>query len=139
MRAAVHFFAPLVIFALCTLGSCCPSEQSYASVSESSGGEHTGEVMRGQVSYYSNALSGRKTASGERYDPKKYTAASRTLPFGTRVKVTRLDTGKSVIVRVNDRGPFGHRRRVLDISRAAAEDLGIIRAGLVQVEATVLE
>jgi rare lipoprotein A len=140
----MHFFAPLVILALCTLGSCCPGEQSYGSVSESSGGErpeseHRGDVLRGQVSYYSNALSGRRTASGERYDPKKYTAASRTLPFGTRVKVTRLDTGKSVIVRVNDRGPFGHRRRILDISRAAAEDLGIIRKGLVQVEAVVLD
>ena len=140
----MHFFAPIVMFAVCTLGSCCPGPASYASVSESSGGEeapveHAGEVMRGQVSYYANSLAGRKTASGERYDPKKLTAASRTLPFGTRVKVTRLDTGKSVIVRVNDRGPYGHRKRILDVSRAAAEQLGIIRDGLVQVEAVVLD
>lgn len=140
----MHFFAPIVMFAVCTLGSCCPGPASHAAVSESSGGEqtpeeHTGEVLRGQVSYYANSLAGRKTASGERYDPKKLTAASRTLPFGTRVKVTRLDTGKSVIVRVNDRGPYGHRKRILDVSRAAAEQLGIIRNGLVQVEAVVLE
>jgi rare lipoprotein A len=139
----MHFFAPIVMFAVCTLGSCCPGEASHASVSESpsesSGGERAGDVMRGQVSYYANSLAGRKTASGERYDPKKLTAASRSLPFGTRLKVTRLDTGTSVIVRVNDRGPYGHRRRILDLSRAAAEQLGMIRDGLVQVEAVVLD
>jgi rare lipoprotein A len=135
----MHFFAPIVILAICSLGSCCPGQSNYASVSKSSGGEHAGEVMRGQVSYYSNALSGRRTASGERYDPKKMTAANRSLPFGTRVKITRVDTGKSVIVRVNDRGPFGHRRRIFDVSRAAAEELGMVGKGLAQVEAVVLE
>ena len=142
----MHFFAPLALWALCMMGSCCPGEASYPSVRESSGGEQSspdseeaaGDVMRGQVSYYSNKLAGRRTASGERYDPKKLTAASRTLPFGTRVKVTCLDTGTSVIVRVNDRGPYGHRKRILDISRRAAEELGIIRDGLGRVEAVVL-
>jgi rare lipoprotein A len=137
----MHFFAPLALWVVCSLGACCPSEASHARVSESSGGERAqaGEVMHGQVSYYANSLAGHRTANGERYDPKKLTAASRTLPFGTRVKVTVLETGKSVVVRVNDRGPFGHRKRILDVSRAAAEELGILRDGLARVEAVVLE
>lgn len=97
------------------------------------------ETSRGRASYYADSLTGRRTASGERYDPKLLTAASRTLPFGTLVRVIREDTGASVVVRVNDRGPFGRRRRILDLSRAAAEALGMIRAGVVMVRAEVIE
>ena len=67
------------------------------------------------------------------------TAASRDLPFGTIVRVVRVDTGASVVVRVNDRGPFGDRRRILDLSRAAAERLDMIRAGVVTIRAEILE
>ena len=70
-----------------------------------------------RASFYANSLSGRPTASGERYDPKKLTAANRSLPFGTCLRVARIDNGKSVVVKVNDRGPFGHRSRILDLSR----------------------
>lgn len=95
-------------------------------------------VLRGRASYYSDALAGRSTASGEPYDPRALTAASRDLPFGTRVRVTRTDTGASVVVRINDRGPFRDHRRILDLSRAAAEALDMIRAGVVPIEAEIL-
>lgn len=95
-------------------------------------------VLDGRASYYSDSLAGRPTASGEPYDPRALTAASRDLPFGTRVRVTRLDTGATVTVRINDRGPFRDRRRILDLSRAAAERLDMIRAGVVAIRAEVL-
>ncbi len=97
-----------------------------------------GQRLRGRASYYSDRLAGRSTASGEPYDPHKLTAASRDLPLGTRVRVTRRDTGAQVVVRVNDRGPFGDRRRILDLSRAAAERLGMIRRGVVPITAEIL-
>jgi len=97
-----------------------------------------GRVLRGRASYYHDSLAGNSTASGEPYDPRKRTAASRTLPFGTRLRVTRVDNGRSTLVRVNDRGPFGRRARILDLSRRAAEDLDMIRAGVVTIRAEVL-
>lgn len=95
-------------------------------------------VFSGRASYYSDSLAGNHTANGEIYDPRQLTAASRTLPFGTRLRVTRIDNNKSVEVRVNDRGPFGRRTRILDLSRAAAEALDMIRAGVVKVRVEVL-
>jgi rare lipoprotein A len=99
----------------------------------------TGQYLEGDASFYANFFSGRLTANGERYDPRKLTAANRTLPFGTRLRVTRLDTGRSVTVTVNDRGPFGKRRRILDLSRAAAEQLDMIRVGHTEVRAEILD
>jgi rare lipoprotein A len=87
----------------------------------------------GLASYYADSLAGHRTANGERYDPRALTAAHRTLPFGTQLRVTRVDTRKSVVVRVNDRGPFGDSRRVLDLSRAAARRLDMLGAGVVRV------
>ncbi|MCB9600871.1 MAG: septal ring lytic transglycosylase RlpA family protein [Sandaracinus sp.] len=106
------------------------------------GGERIVEVREGRASYYSDRLAGRSTASGEPYDPRAFTAASRDLPFGTRVRVHRLDgdgrSMRSVVVRVNDRGPFRDHRRILDLSRAAAESLDMIRAGVVSIRAEIL-
>jgi rare lipoprotein A len=96
-------------------------------------------TLLGEASYYSDALAGRKTASGEPYDPKRYTAAHRSLPFGTVLRVRRKDTGQVVYVRVNDRGPFGKRRRILDLSRAAAQHLGMIRRGIADVRIEIVE
>jgi rare lipoprotein A len=131
---------------LVTLWSCCPARPPTGEQARdaTSGGERTegqrrGAVLRGDASYYANFFRGRKTANGERYDPRKFTAANRTLPLGTRLRVTRVDNGKSVVVRVNDRGPFGRRSRILDLSRAAAEQLDMIRVGHAQVEAVILE
>ncbi len=96
------------------------------------------ETRTGRASYYSDALAGRSTASGEPYDPGELTAAPRDLPVDTRVRVTRVDTGESVVVRVNDRGPFGDRRRIIDLSRAAAERLHMIREGVIEVRVEIL-
>jgi rare lipoprotein A len=96
------------------------------------------QVLHGQASYYSDSLAGRKTASGERYDPTALTAAHRTLGFGTLVRVTRVDGGQSVVVRITDRGPFGKERRIIDLSRAAARALDMLRAGVVEVRVEVL-
>ncbi len=86
----------------------------------------------GEASYYSNKFHGRKTASGERYNRDALTAAHRTLPFGTMVRVTRQNTGKTVTVRINDRGPY-KRGRIIDLSRAAALQIGLVADGVVQV------
>jgi rare lipoprotein A len=96
-------------------------------------------VLRGEASYYGAAFAGRRTASGEVFEPKKYTAAHRTLPFGTVLRVTRLDTNAIVYVRVNDRGPFGKKARILDLSTAAAEELDMIRRGVANVRADIVE
>jgi rare lipoprotein A len=87
----------------------------------------------GIASYYASSLAGRRTASGERYDPGLLTAAHRRLPFGTLVEVRRRDGRRSVIVRINDRGPYVDNR-VIDLSLRAAEALGIVRAGKAAVE-----
>jgi rare lipoprotein A len=96
-------------------------------------------VLAGSASYYSDKLAGRSTASGMPYEPNGYTAAHRTLPFGSVLRVTRREGGQVVYVRVTDRGPYGPRGRILDLSRAAAEQLGMLRAGVVDVRVEVLE
>ena len=92
----------------------------------------------GFASFYGHEFRDRRTASGERFDPNQLTAAHRTLPFGTRVKVTNLDNGRHVVVRINDRGPY-MRGRVLDLSPAAARKLGFVNAGVAHVRLDVLE
>jgi rare lipoprotein A len=94
--------------------------------------------QKGVASYYSDKLQGRKTASGERYNKKALTAAHRKLPFDTQVKVTNTRTGQSVIVRINDRGPFT-KGRVIDVSRAAAAQIGMLSSGTANVVIEVLE
>jgi rare lipoprotein A len=87
---------------------------------------------RGGASFYGARHQGKRTASGERFDQAELTAAHRRLPFGTRVQVTNLANQRSVVVRVNDRGPH-KRSRLIDLSRAAAEQLGMIGSGTAQV------
>jgi rare lipoprotein A len=87
----------------------------------------------GLATYYASSLAGRRTANGERYDPTLLTAAHRRLPFGTLVEVRRRDGRRSVIVRINDRGPWV-KNRIIDLSRRAAEALGIVEAGKAMVE-----
>ena len=96
-----------------------------------------GQTAHGKASYYADKFIGRTTANGETYDPDALTAAHRTLPFGTRVRVTRLSNGESVVVRINDRGPF-IRGRIIDLSHAAAQELNMMREGVVPVELEVL-
>lgn len=87
----------------------------------------------GKASWYGPGFAGRKTASGERFDPRSLTAAHRTLPFGTTVRVTNTDNGKSVVVRINDRGPYTGKR-IIDLSKAAAREIGMLHAGTAGVE-----
>lgn len=91
----------------------------------------------GVASWYGDGFAGQRTASGERFDPARFTAAHRTLPFGTRLRVTHLRTGRSVEVVVNDRGPYV-RGRDLDLSRAAAEVIGLVGGGHADVRIEVL-
>ncbi len=88
----------------------------------------TRDLGTGIASYYGRGFAGRPTANGERFDPRAMTAAHRTLPFGSRVRVTNPRTGASVVVRINDRGPFT-RGRTIDLSQGAAEQIGLIAAG----------
>ena len=96
---------------------------------------HSAKQIAGVAAYYSKGYHG-LTASGERYDPSKFTAAHRTLPFGTRVLVTDARTHRSVMVTVNDRGPF-NKGRVIDLSMAAAKALHMTDRGLIRVTALV--
>jgi rare lipoprotein A len=93
-------------------------------------------TSRGVASFYTEGQ-GQQTASGERYDPAGLTAAHPTLPFGTRLQVTNVATGRSVMVRVNDRGPFV-KGRVVDVSYSAAEALGMVNAGVANVKVDVV-
>ena len=95
-------------------------------------------TLEGEASYYGDSLAGHATASGEPYLSRAFTAAHRHLPLGTILRVTRRDGTRSVYVRVNDRGPYGSSRRILDLSRAAAEQLGMLRAGVLEVRAEVV-
>ena len=96
-----------------------------------------GQADTGWASYYAGKFIGRPTANGEIYDPEGMTAAHRTLPFNTMLRVTRLSSGDSVLVRINDRGPFV-RGRIIDLSRGAARRLGMITDGIARVEIRVL-
>ena len=111
--------------ALSLLGGC--------STLGGAGGSETGKA-----SYYGQAHHGKRTASGERFDQNALTAAHRTLPFGTRVRVTNLNNERSVVLRINDRGPFV-RGRIIDVSRAAAVRLDMLRAGVVPVRVETLD
>ncbi len=91
-----------------------------------------GYTERGMASWYGKKFHGRRTANGERYDMNALTAAHPRLPFGTVVRVTSLDNGRSVVVRINDRGPF-KKGRIIDLSRAAARKLHMIKRGVVKV------
>jgi len=90
-------------------------------------------VQYGKASYYGDEFHGRKTASGEIFNKWDYTCAHKTLPFGSKVKVTNLKNNKSVIVKINDRGPFV-KGRIIDLSYAAAKKIGMIRYGVVKVK-----
>ena len=96
------------------------------------------EIGSGMASYYGNELAGNRTASGERFNPGELTAAHRTLPFGSMVRVTNTSNCDSVVVRINDRGPFSHGR-VIDVSHAAAREIGMHRSGTARVKLALLD
>lgn len=100
--------------------------------------QRVGETETGIAAVYADTLHGHRTANGERYDRTKLTAAHKTLPFGTTIKVTNTQNQKSVELRINDRGPF-QASRMLDLSAAAATQLGISRRGMREVTLEILE
>ncbi len=122
--------APRIL--LCVLITVTGCATTGGSLAPANGGSEVGVA-----SYYSRAHDGRPTASGARYDERDLTAAHRTLPFGTRVRVTNLANGRTIVVRITDRGPFV-RGRVLDVSLQAARDLDFVRAGTARVRLEVL-
>jgi len=94
--------------------------------------EDSAKIGEGMASYYGAELAGNRTANGERFNPNAMTAAHRTLPMGTKLRVTNKANGKSVIVRINDRGPFA-KNRIIDVSRGAAEKISMVRSGTARV------
>ena len=99
--------------------------------------ERSREIGGGEASFYGNEFAGRPTASGETFNPARFTAAHRTLPLGSKVRVTHARTGQSVVVRINDRGPF-HGNRAIDLSEGAARRLGMLDAGTARVRMSLL-
>lgn len=102
------------------------------------GSTGAGYSAEGKASYYGKRHHGNKTASGERFDQNALTAAHRTLPFGSQVRVTNLNNDRSVVVRINDRGPYS-RGRLIDVSQRAAEQLDMLRSGVVPVRVQSLD
>jgi rare lipoprotein A len=94
-------------------------------------------VQKGFASFYHDSLHGRKTASGQTYNKNRLSAAHKSLPLGTQLRVTDTKTGRSIVVKVNDRGPFV-KGRILDLSKQAAENLGIVKRGVAKVELKVI-
>jgi rare lipoprotein A len=142
-------FVPFIVFVIIQGCSLAPySERSGESINrvptipkkKPKAAEKKGSdsVQVGLASWYTTNCRGKKTASGEVYDPHRRTAAHRSFPFGSRVRVTRLDNGKAVEVQINDRGPFV-AGRVIDLSRAAADALGISEKGIVTVRVELLD
>jgi len=126
MRGTIIF-----LLAAGVLSGCAGTTRDPAEV----GGVRASET--GLASYYGHQYHGRTTASGETYDENSLTAAHRTLPFGTRVRVTNLTNGREVVLRINDRGPF-ISGRIIDVSLRAAGDLDFVRIGVVKVRVDVL-
>jgi len=132
----------LLNFIILTSFQCSPSARfsSTAAANQRSPNQNSneGEVFFGESSYYAEKFHGRKTANGEIFDMYKKTAAHKSLPFNTLLEVTNLENNKSVIVRVNDRGPFVGGR-ILDLSYGAAKEIDMISSGVVEVKIKILE
>lgn len=121
----------ILLLCLAALSACS------APFKPGTGSQWVGHTEAGQASYYADKFQNRKTASGELYKAGRKTAAHRTLPFGSKVRVTNVRNGKSVVVRINDRGPFV-RGRVIDLSRSSFASIGDTSAGLLKVRIEVV-
>ena len=121
----------IIVFLSISLFAC-------ASVSAAKSGKTIAYQETGNASFYANKFQGRKTASGEIFSQSTKTAAHKKLPFGTKVKVTNLKNGKSVVVRINDRGPFV-KGRIIDLSRSAFKVINGLNAGVIKVNIEVIK
>lgn len=128
----------LIFLSLLTILTSCTSVVYFSSKTiEKPVSDAIGFKEVGFASYYSDEFIGKRTASGEYYNPQEFTAAHRTLPFGTKIRVTNLENGKQAVVRVNDRGPFIDGR-IIDLSKSAAKLLGFLEKGIVKVQIEVI-
>ncbi|MEE9224609.1 MAG: septal ring lytic transglycosylase RlpA family protein [Bacteroidota bacterium] len=129
-----------VVSVACLLG--CASSPRFKVDDESPSRVHSSnsafEVQEGIASYYAEKFHGRTTSNGEVFDMYKFTAAHRSLPFGTKVRVKNLENGRQVIVRINDRGPF-KLDRIIDLSYAAAKQLQMMGPGTAKVQLEIIE
>ena len=125
------------LFLLAALAACFAAPTAAQTEGRVTPGGRRAEARRGVASFYAASLHGRRTASGDRYDRNAYTAAHRTLAFGTVLRVTNERNGRVAYVRVNDRGPF-HRARVLDVSGATADFLQMRGAGTASISYEVI-
>ena len=132
MRLLLYFFVILAVLSCVDRGFT--RNRYYDSTSRFTADDKT---FSGMCSYYGKKFHGKKTASGDLFDMYAFTAAHRTLPFGTKLEVENTENNKKVIVTVNDRGPFV-RERILDISYAAADALGMLKTGTAEIHARVL-
>jgi len=132
----------LILLTVFFLGKCSPSSRFSSKISsqqQSVISDNTdGDVFYGESSYYAEKFHGRKTANGEIFDMYKKTAAHKSLPFNTILQVTNLENNQSVIVRVNDRGPFVGGR-ILDLSYGAAKEIGMLSKGVVEVRIKIVK
>jgi len=124
--------ATLAIAILCVVGACAPVTRPPPPPPPSPSAHPAAFTQVGLASWYGSAHAGHPTASGELFDPGAMTAAHRTLPLGVRVRVTNIESGQSVTVRINDRGPYD-TSRIIDLSRAAADALGFRASGVARV------
>jgi rare lipoprotein A len=141
-------WAVSVAQAICTVAlslvffGCGPSIPRFVTVAPESAPsvrpESEFQQLEGVASYYADEFNGRPTANGETYDMNSLTAAHRSLPFNTKVRVVNLENGKSAVVRINDRGPFKDNR-VIDVSLAAAKELGLLMPGTANVRLEILQ
>ncbi|MGC9330032.1 MAG: septal ring lytic transglycosylase RlpA family protein [Candidatus Hinthialibacter sp.] len=126
-RCSIVFFSVWIVVFAAGCGGSKATRTSHGAVASF---HHY--VDTGTACWYGKQFHGKKTASGEKFNMNAMTAAHRTLPFGTKVRVTNLENRKSVVVRINDRGPFS-KGRIIDVSRKAAQLLGFVNAGLARV------
>jgi len=140
IRPRLTAFAAFLALAGCASHPPATPASSGSRLGNDSATSGSGElgVQRGEASFYGERFRGKRTASGARFNPDALTCAHRTLPFGTLVEVRRRDTGQSVTVTVTDRGPFGARDRIVDLSLAAARALTMTKLGVVTVELRVI-
>lgn len=138
-----RYLAHMMLLTVLALSSCAAGSHAQRNVlleyAEGEGPDRAlkKEETHGVASWYGKRFQGRSTANGESFDMHKMTAAHKTFPFGTVVRVVRVDTRQDVVVRINDRGPFS-KGRVIDLSRAAAKEVQLIQTGTAEVEVQVL-
>lgn len=136
-RAVITAFTSCLLLLLGFVGTPALARVLRTNHSDPTTAANTTTVLRGRASWYGSYFQGKRTSSGERYNRFAYTCAHKTLPFGTHLRVTNVKNGKSVIVRVSDRGPFRHQR-IIDLSEAAARPLGVVDCGAATVVAEIV-